>query len=112
MTTMLPDYTSHAYDRSILFFPLVTLAEIEKSLYTVSNFKAGGQTYVKVKALGEIHIIVDKNGSEHKGDTVFAVVQRDTENEPGRVTTVLIRNASQPSRYFRRNDEIPQHQLK
>ncbi len=109
MTGTLPYITKHAITRTDLYSQVVTFTEVKSSLFSVHNFQVGGQTYVKVKALPQVVDIVDQEGKHHMGDTVFAVVQRDDENEPGRVVTVLLRNATQPARAFRRNEEIPQH---
>jgi hypothetical protein len=96
-------------ERLPLYRSFVSEAEVRQAVERHGDFQVHCQTTVVVKNLGRTYRVWDRNGEEHHGDLVIAVVDRDGMGDTGRIVTIMLRGHWQPARTVRLKKDIPQH---
>lgn len=102
--------TYHVKKRAAEFerLGLVTLREVVKTAieYKIrQGIQHGGQTNIVVRKLGRV-VNVEIDGKMRYGDEIHVVVDRRNANDPGRITTVMLRYSKRETRTFRPYDAI------
>ncbi len=104
-----PRLTQHAKDQVNAMRPHVSLWDVVVAVrewVEKHGLKAGGQTCVVIKDTGQRLEFYDGKGNCRHGDLIVCMIDKEDDNDEGRIVTVMPRGRNQRDRTFRSYDEI------